>query len=106
MVAKTGYSRFPVLDEGVFIGYVHIKDVLETERSNQPIAIDSKIIRRLAKINATDSLRTVLTTMQRAGSHMALVADSKNIVLGVVTLEDALEELVGEILDEGQKQTT
>lgn len=103
MVAKTGYSRFPVVDNQTFAGYVHIKDVLDTEQSTSTITLTKKIIRNMATLEVGDSLRKVLAEMQRAGSHMALVKDGKQVV-GVVTLEDALEELVGEIMDDGQKK--
>lgn len=104
MVAKTGYSRFPVLDNKEFIGYVHIKDVLDTEASREPIVLRKKIIRSLAILKEGDSLRRVLSVMQRAGSHMALVKNERSQVVGVITLEDALEELVGEIMDDSQKR--
>lgn len=106
MVAKTGYSRFPVVDDGEFVGYVHIKDVLDTETSNETVVLRKKIIRTMATLKKDDSLRRVLSVMQRAGSHMALVKGDKNQVIGVITLEDALEELVGEILDDSQKRLT
>lgn len=103
MVAKTGYSRFPVTESGAFIGYVHIKDVLDVGASNEEVVLTKKIVRTMAVIQLEDSLRRILAEMQRAGSHMALVKDGKKVT-GVITLEDALEELVGEIMDDGQKQ--
>lgn len=102
LVAQTGFSRFPVKDGDQFIGYVHVKDILQEDEKKPKTLLSPKAIRGLARIRATDNLRTILARMQHAGSHMALVVGSKNEILGAATLEDALEELVGEILDEGQ----
>jgi CBS domain containing-hemolysin-like protein len=84
------------------IGYLHIKDVLEFEdrHRNRPIA--ESWIRALADVSDTDSLREVLAALQRARAHMGRVRDASGAVLGVVALEDVLEELVGEIRDEAR----
>jgi CBS domain containing-hemolysin-like protein len=103
VAARTGYSRFPVREDGDLIGYLHLKDALEIEdrHRNRPIA--RSWIRPLAVVGSTDRLRTVLATMQRSNAHLATVRDSEASVLGVVALEDVLEELVGEIRDESQR---
>jgi CBS domain containing-hemolysin-like protein len=101
--AATGYSRFPVRDaNGDLIGYLHVKDVLETdpERRLRPIA--DKWIRPLATVRRGDRLHDALEVMQARGAHMARVADADGTVHGVVALEDVLEELVGEIRDATQ----
>jgi CBS domain containing-hemolysin-like protein len=87
--ARTGFSRFPVSD---LSGYVHLKDAID----------ERPLIRELAVVQASDRLRTVLTTLQRANAHLARVEDDGS-VLGVVALEDVLEELVGDIRDEAQR---
>jgi CBS domain containing-hemolysin-like protein len=89
---RTGFSRFPVDD---LSGYVHLKD-----------AIDGRpLVRPLAVVAADDGLRAALTTMQRANAHLARVEEGGR-ALGVVALEDVLEELVGEIRDEAQRLAT
>ncbi len=101
VAARTGYSRFPVRGEGgELVGYLHLKDVLEFEdrHRNRPIA--KAWIRPLPSVAATDPLRTALATMQRSGSHLARVTEPDGRLVGVVALEDVLEELVGEIRDE------
>jgi CBS domain containing-hemolysin-like protein len=70
---------------------------------NRPIA--ESWIRGLPAVRDTDRLRAVLATMQGSGSHLARVEDAAGRVLGVVALEDVLEELVGEIRDEAQRAT-
>lgn len=104
LVSKTGFSRLPVMRvSGAIIGYVHIKDVLQISDEHQSQPIPKKLVRPLAVVGEDDTLRTVLARMQKAGTHMALVTASDQKVLGVAMLEDALEELVGEIRDESQK---
>lgn len=101
LVAQTGFSRFPVENaQHELIGYVHLKDILDipAEKSDQPLP--KAEIRSLVSLRATSSLRNALTTMRRAGSHMAQVRDSRGHDIGIVMLEDVLEELVGEIRDE------
>lgn len=107
VVSKTGFSRLPVVDARKhIIGYVHIKDVLHVADAQQDQPLSRKLIRSLGEVNEEDTLRIVLTKMQKAGTHMALVVDKQGTVRGVAMLEDALEELVGEIQDESQKLST
>jgi CBS domain containing-hemolysin-like protein len=96
--ADTGFSRFPVVDAmGDITGYLHIKDVLETDNASRRETIADKWLRPLATVHADSGLYEALRTMQARGSHMARVADEAGQVLGVIMLEDVLEELVGEI---------
>ncbi|MGZ5367971.1 MAG: hemolysin family protein [Aeromicrobium sp.] len=98
--ADTGFSRFPVTDEGDdIIGYLHIKDVLETDDDARTETIADKWLRPLATVGIDSGLHDALRTMQSRGSHMARVADENGLVSGVIMLEDVLEELVGEIRD-------
>lgn len=100
LCAATGYSRFPVTGTaGELIGYLHIKDVLETEEERRQRVIDDKWIRPLAGVRRHDLLHDTLETLQRRGAHMALVVDDRGDAVGLATLEDVLEELVGEIRD-------
>jgi CBS domain containing-hemolysin-like protein len=103
-VEQLGYSRFPVARDGELTGYLHLKDALEIKDVHRNRPIHPTWVRRLADVQVTDSLRSVLTTMQRTGAHLARVADDGGRTLGVVALEDVLEELVGEIRDESQRQ--
>jgi CBS domain containing-hemolysin-like protein len=96
--AETGFSRFPVVDaSGDFTGYLHLKDVLETDEESRSEPIADKWVRPLATVGLDAGLSAALRTMQARGSHMARVADADGVVAGVVMLEDVLEELVGEI---------
>ena len=105
--AATGYSRFPVTagqDGGDGhgsppVGYLHIKDVLEPDEARRDRVIEPRWIRPLAPVRANDSLHDALEILQRRGSHMATVSDDDGGFVGLATLEDVIEELVGEIRD-------
>ena len=101
--AATGYSRFPVVDaaigSGELVGYLHIKDVLETDEERRLRVVDDKWIRPFAPVLVTDPLHEALETLQRRGAHLARVLDESGNVLGLATLEDVIEELVGVIRD-------
>ena len=100
LCAATGFSRFPVAgDDGELLGYLHIKDVLETDEERRLRVIDDKWIRPFAPVRATDPLHEALETLQRRGAHLAKVVEPDGTVLGLATLEDVIEELVGEIRD-------
>jgi CBS domain containing-hemolysin-like protein len=100
LCARTGFSRFPVMSTtGALNGYLHIKDVLETDEERRLRRINPKWIRPLATVRADDLLHDALETLQTRGAHMARVVRPDGTLLGVATLEDVLEELVGEIRD-------
>ncbi|MFC7221097.1 hemolysin family protein [Streptomyces polyrhachis] len=98
LTVQTGYSRFPVRGPGgAFMGYLHVKDVLELEEQER--AVPQHIWRRMAVLSAELPLDDALTTMRRSGSHLAAVAGPGGLVRGLVALEDVLEMLVGEVRD-------
>jgi len=98
--ANTGYSRFPVVGQDrELVGYLHIKDVLQSDPHGRARVVEDKWIRPFAGVQASDTLVTALQTLQAKGAHMARVVDDAGVVVGVATLEDVIEELVGEIRD-------
>ena len=100
LCASTGYSRFPVRSEqDELLGYLHIKDVLETDDALRDRAVDDKWIRPFAPVRVSDLLHDALERLQHRGAHMARVVGADGSVLGIATLEDVIEELVGEIRD-------
>lgn len=104
VVGKTGFSRFPVENHrGELVGYVHIKDIIEVPNERRAQKLPRSDIRPLASVSIQTSLRGALAKMQRSGAHLAVVTKSGKTV-GVVTLEDVLEELVGEIRDDSQRR--
>lgn len=104
LVAKRGFSRFPVLDRaGMIAGYLHLKDVLYARDEAYVEPVPPKRIRRLATVQTADEVEDVLLTMQRSGAHLARVVSADGQVVGVIFLEDVLEELVGEVSDSTQR---
>lgn len=99
LCASTGFSRFPVSDNGELLGYLHIKDVLETDESRRQRVVDDKWIRPFAGVRHSDLLHDALEVLQRRGAHITRVVGDDGELLGLATLEDVLEELVGEIRD-------
>ncbi|CAL9630140.1 hemolysin family protein [Streptomyces lavenduligriseus] len=104
LTARTGYSRFPVAaaGKGPFMGYVHVKDVLDLEDSDR--AVPQQVWRPMATLRAELPLDDALTVMRRAATHLAQVADATGKVLGLVALEDVLEMLVGEVRDPAHRE--
>ena len=99
---QTGLSRLPVYgtDLDDVIGVVHIKDVLgipATERQHHPIA---DLVRQILVIPESKPLDSLMTTLQQADGQFALVVDEYGGTAGIITLEDLVEEIVGEISDE------
>ncbi len=104
LVAKHGFSRYPVVDrEGELLGYLHLKDILYADGPARLEPVPAKRVRRLATVGPQDEIEDVLATMQRTGSHLARVVDVDGGSVGVVFLEDVLEELVGEVTDSTQR---
>ena len=104
LVARHGYSRYPVVDEaGDLGGYLHLKDVLYANEQERGQPVPAKRVRRMANVRRGDEVESVLQTMQDTGSHLARVVADDGSVVGVVFLEDVLEELVGEVSDSSQR---
>lgn len=92
-----GLSRFPVVDDdGEIIGLVLVKDLL---RSGDVRSI-AAMMRTAEFVPESKRARELLSEMQHAKQHMVMVVDEFGVVCGLVTIEDLLEELVGEIVDE------
>jgi CBS domain containing-hemolysin-like protein len=107
VLVASGHSRLPVVGSGPddVLGFVHAKDVvrLPPEAQDEPIPLE--LIRRLLVVPADRRLEDLLFTMRRLRSHMAVLQDGTGRTVGIVTLEDVVEELVGEISDESDRET-
>ena len=99
-----GFSRFPVSrndgDSGDLVGVVYVKDLVSAERSGRGGDAIGPMVRDVDVVPENQPVAEVMRSMQSSKSHMALVADEYGEISGLVTLEDCLEELVGEIVDE------
>ena len=99
-VQETGFSRFPVrIDATSLAGYVHVKDILDLmEYPQGDPRVSLKRIRPLTTIEASQSMDDALAQLHRRSAHMAEVHDS-GVLVGVVALEDLIEEYVGTVSD-------
>ena len=98
-LARTGYSRFPVVDAaGRYVGFVHIKDMLDIF-DNPGAVVSISSVRYLPRMPATLPLPDALTRLQQSKSHLAIVTAPDGTVCGMVALEDLVEDLVGTVRD-------
>jgi CBS domain containing-hemolysin-like protein len=99
---RTGYSRFPVQGDkpDVIVGFIHVKDLLALEIQAMDLPLPRSLVRTLHVAPETALVGELLLAMRRVRAHMALVIDEHGSPAGIVTLEDLVEELVGEIRDE------
>jgi magnesium and cobalt exporter, CNNM family len=102
LVAQTGHSRFPVVDESGLrpLGLVYAKDLLLMSPEHQRTLSVGAIVRVLPQFTPDMRVGNALQKMQTGGSQMAAVVNAAGHFLGIVTLEDLLEEIVGDITDE------
>jgi len=100
-VAIAGRSRYPVYRESLddVVGTVHAKDILASVRSGKGGTLES-ILRPAVFVPGTREVEDVLADMRRQSNHMAIVLDEFGGTAGLVTMEDLLEEIVGQIYDE------
>lgn len=101
LAEETGFSRFPVWKDrpDEFVGVVHLKDLLRVGRADKQATVDDAK-RQALLVPEPLPLGDVLIRMQRTRNHFAIVLDEFGSTSGIITLEDILEELVGEIRDE------
>ncbi|MFV0407390.1 MAG: hemolysin family protein [Propioniciclava sp.] len=101
MVAEGTRSRYPVVGRDVddVLGFLHMRDLfdLDAVARNAPIG---QLVRPIASLPQTVRILHALSVMQSAGDHMVLVRDEYGGTAGIVTIEDLVEELIGDITDE------
>jgi putative hemolysin len=107
---KDMHTRFPVTevagDPQRTIGYVNFKDIVSALRLSPQNPSLRAILRPIPSYSAETIISVCLERMIFEHSHIALVRDKENVVIGLITLEDIVEELLGEIEDEHQKLPT
>lgn len=101
VVAEAGRSRYPVYTESLdeIVGVVHAKDLLRALRADPTTPI-RRVMRQPIFVPGTREVEDVLADMKRLKTHLAVVLDEYGGTAGLVTMEDLLEEIVGEIFDE------
>jgi CBS domain containing-hemolysin-like protein len=99
-VTRTGFSRYPVrMPDGRLNGYLHVKDVLDQADAEPSTPVPYHRVRGLPEIPADSRLDEALAALRRAQSHVAKAVATDRTVLGVVALEDLVEEYVGTVRD-------
>jgi putative hemolysin len=100
-IVESGFSRIPVYEGSVdnIVGLVYAKDVLRVLERSEPVVV-RRLLHPVPFVPETKKVGSLLKELQRRRTHMAVVIDEHGSVSGVVTLEDILEEIVGEIHDE------
>lgn len=104
-VLASGYSRIPVYEKNIdnVIGILNVRDLLVTYFKNQVFDIQN-VLRPALFLSEIMPIDNALQTMKKSKSHIAIIVDEYGGMVGVLTLEDILEELVGEIYDEYDKE--
>ncbi|KCZ72854.1 CBS domain-containing protein [Candidatus Methanoperedens nitroreducens] len=97
-IADSGHSRFPVCQDNLdnILGVVQVKDLLSHDMAGKPADLRTAMRRPLFVPESTHALR-VLELFKQSGIHIALVVDEYGSIQGLITLNDILEEIVGEI---------
>ena len=102
LASRTGFSRFPVIDDGIddVVGLVHVKQAVAVPREKRADVPVSALQSDALRVPETMKLDSLLAELRGRGYQMAVVVDEYGGTAGVATLEDLVEELVGEVSDE------
>lgn len=104
---RCGYTRFPLCDGSIdrVIGFVHVKDLYRAVRESNGSPVDLRKLKRgILFFPEHTGLQTILREFQTRRVHLGIVLDEYGGTLGMLTLEDVIEELVGEIQDEFDRE--
>ena len=102
IAATAGFSRIPVYGQGIddIVGVVYVKDMMRAEREGKADEPVTLFMRQAQFLPESKRVAEVMREMQAGKQHLAIVVDEYGGTAGLITLEDVLEELVGEISDE------
>ena len=105
IIGRTSHSRYPVFDKSRdnIVGMIHIKDVISCWK-NKKIRNIKKLVRQILFTPDSINILDLLLKMRTSHIHMAIIVDEHGGVDGLVTIEDLVEEIVGEIKDEHEAQ--
>ncbi len=101
LVAQMPHSRYPVIGDSPddVLGFVHVRDILTPTMATRSVRLED-LAREVAFFPGSKQVIPALAEMRRGGHHLAVVADEYGGTAGIVTMEDLVEELVGDIHDE------
>jgi CBS domain containing-hemolysin-like protein len=97
-IAETNHTRYPVYEEDIdnIVGYIHVKDLYRAPRSSNI----RRLIRPIGFIAETSNIEVALQRFQSTRTPLAIVVDEHGGTAGIVTIQDVVEELIGEVQDE------
>ncbi len=106
LVIHEQFSRIPVYEETIdhIVGFVHVRDMFELDDHDRVTKKIRDVMRPIRAVPETKPVNDLLRDMQEEGAHMAVVIDEYGATAGIVTLEDMVEEIVGEIHDEHEPE--
>ena len=101
MIAEKRLSRYPLRDgpKGRILGFIHVKTILVDLLLGRVPDVRRETL-KLPRVSQDVLLEVALRRLQRSGEHMGIVTDAKGLEVGMFTLEDIVEELIGDIHDE------
>ena len=102
LVIHEQYSRIPVYEDTIdrIVGFIHVRDMFELDEEDRARKKISDLIRPIRFVPETKPVHDLLREMQQDGAHMAIVVDEYGNTAGLATMEDLVEEILGEIHDE------
>jgi len=102
LVVKEQYSRIPVYTKTIdeVIGFVHVRDMFEVSEQDRATRKVRELLRNVRLVPETKPVDDLLREMQKDGAHMSVVVDEYGNTAGLATMEDLVEQIVGEIHDE------
>ncbi len=100
------YSRIPVYEQTIdhIIGFVHVRDMFELDEGDRLHRLVKELVRPIRFVPETKPVNDLLREMQADGAHMAIVIDEYGNTAGLATMEDMVEEILGEIHDEHEPE--
>ncbi len=106
LVIHEQYSRIPAYEDTIdhIIGFVHVRDMFELDEADRAGRQVRELVRPIRFVPETKPVNDLLREMQEAGAHMAIVIDEYGNVAGLATMEDLVEEILGEIHDEHEPE--
>ena len=101
-IIQAGHSRYPVIGDGIddVVGILLAKDLLPLVQANMDVPSITELMRPVIAVPESKRLNVLLREFRQNRNHMAIVIDEYGGIAGVITIEDVLEEIVGEIEDE------
>jgi CBS domain containing-hemolysin-like protein len=106
LVIHERFSRIPVYEGNIdhLTGFIHVRDIFELDPADRRVKPITELIRPLPAVPESKRVTELLRTMQHDGSHMVAVIDEYGNTAGIATMEDLVEEILGEIRDEHEDE--